>query len=133
MCVPGALAASDIEHRLDRTMQKVFGGGDRQRHLSTYFTLLVDPVHTAPVPLLEILAVVLFGQKTRYGNVRFGLNSPDSMYSAGILWNSVTPRRASSSADMLSARMRPSISPVRPSSSHPVQISVSVYGRSEIF
>src|ERR1700682_2642746 len=47
-------------------------------------------------------------------------------YSRGIFWNSVTPSRASSSLLIPSARVRPSISPSLPSSSQPVQMSVSL-------
>src|ERR1700693_5886915 len=54
-------------------------------------------------------------------------------YWRGIFWNSVTPSLVSSSLLMPSARINPSISPSLPSSSHPVQMSLSLYGRREIF
>src|ERR1700686_3783886 len=62
----------------------------------------------------------------REANVNHLRDRRSARYSRGIFWNSVTPSRASSSLLIPSARVRPSISPSLPSSSQPVQMSVSL-------
>src|SRR6185436_15912845 len=81
---PGALAAGDVEHRMERAAQEVLRLRHRERHLPPHLGFGGDAA-AAAIPLVEIGPVVAFHLR--------GRNSPVSRYSLGILWKSVTPSR----------------------------------------
>src|ERR1043165_6528021 len=114
MLAPGTLAAANVEHIAQRMRQAVLRLRHRQRHLPPHVGRRIHAL--AAVPLVEGSLVVAFH--------RFGRMS--ARYSFGIFLNSRPPRGGISSSLIASARTNPSISPSRPSSSHPVQISVSL-------
>src|SRR5690606_37873217 len=56
---PRALAAADVEHAAQRTLEVVLGGGDRERDLARQALCAADAA--AAVPGVEIALVVAFG------------------------------------------------------------------------